>query len=108
MRKKMKMTIAATRAPTSGRARIRFDRPNFTRLDASDGAAFEVSFTGVLITAPVVLSSEGPDRGRPGPTAGQRVFCFTNGRVASMLVLSTNDGPVSTALPPPMMLPFFL
>ena len=25
-----------------------------------------------------------------------------------MLVLSTNDGPVSTALPPPMTLPFFL
>ena len=38
MRKKMKMTTAATSAPTSGRASSRFDRPSLTRLDASAGA----------------------------------------------------------------------
>ena len=38
-RKKMKMTIAATNAPTSGRANSRLDQPSLTRLDASAGAA---------------------------------------------------------------------
>ena len=36
-RKKMKMTMAATRAPTSGRASSRLDRPRVTRLEASAG-----------------------------------------------------------------------
>ncbi len=35
----MKMTIAATRAPTSGRASSRLDKPSVTRFDASAGAA---------------------------------------------------------------------
>ena len=39
IKKKMKMTIAATRAPTSGRASSRLDRPSVTRFEASDGAA---------------------------------------------------------------------
>ena len=39
IRKKMKITTAATRAPTSGRASRRLDRPSVTRFDASDGAA---------------------------------------------------------------------
>ena len=39
MRKKMKMTTAATRAPISGRASSRLDRPRETRLEASEGAA---------------------------------------------------------------------
>ena len=38
MRKKMKMTIAATSAPTSGRASSRLDRPRVTRFDDSAGA----------------------------------------------------------------------
>src|SRR3954447_2175546 len=38
MRKKMKMTTAATRAPTSGRASKRLERPRVTRLDGSAGA----------------------------------------------------------------------
>ena len=38
MRKKMKMTMAATSAPTSGRASNRLDRPRVTRLDDSAGA----------------------------------------------------------------------
>jgi hypothetical protein len=38
-RKKMKITTAATRAPTSGRASKRLDSPSVTRFDASDGAA---------------------------------------------------------------------
>jgi hypothetical protein len=38
IKKKMKITIAATNAPTSGRASSRFDNPSFTRLDASAGA----------------------------------------------------------------------
>src|SRR6476469_4209764 len=37
-KKKMRITIAATRAPTSGRASSRLDRPSFTRFEASDGA----------------------------------------------------------------------
>ena len=53
----MKMTIAATRAPISGRASSRFDQPRVTRLDASAGAAGEGSvLTGVLLmTAPVLF-----------------------------------------------------
>ena len=39
IKKKMKITTAATRAPTSGRASSRFDRPSVTRFDDSDGAA---------------------------------------------------------------------
>src|ERR687894_111252 len=39
IRKKMKRTIAATRAPTSGRASSRLDKPSVTRFEASDGAA---------------------------------------------------------------------
>src|SRR3954451_2129915 len=39
IKKKMKMTIAATSAPTSGRASSRLDRPSVTRFEASDGAA---------------------------------------------------------------------
>ena len=38
IRKKMKITIAATGAPTSGRASSRFDKPSFTRFEASAGA----------------------------------------------------------------------
>jgi hypothetical protein len=38
MRKKMKMTMAATRAPTSGRASKRLDRPRVTLFDDSVGA----------------------------------------------------------------------
>ena len=38
IKKKIKMTIAATAAPTSGRASSRLDRPSLTRLDASAGA----------------------------------------------------------------------
>src|SRR6478736_3484187 len=38
IKKKIKMTIAATRAPTSGRASSRLDRPSLTRFEASDGA----------------------------------------------------------------------
>ena len=34
----MKMTMAATSAPTSGRASNRLDRPRVTRLDDSAGA----------------------------------------------------------------------
>jgi len=37
-RKKMKITIAATSAPISGRASSRFDRPRVTRLEDSAGA----------------------------------------------------------------------
>ncbi len=44
-KKKIKMTTAATAAPTSGRARRRFDQPNFTRFDASDGAPTGADFT---------------------------------------------------------------
>src|SRR6476661_2134940 len=39
MRKKMKMTMAATSAPISGRASRRLDRPSWTRFDDSAGAA---------------------------------------------------------------------
>ena len=52
----MKMTMAATSAPTSGRPSSRLDRPRVTRLEASDGAAGGGSvLTGVLMTAPVLF-----------------------------------------------------
>src|SRR3954453_7671365 len=75
IRKKMKMTIAATRAPISGRARSRFDQPRVTRLDASAGAGGDGSvLTGVLLmTAPVLFGGDRvrPDRsGRTGPLEG--------------------------------------
>ena len=41
----MKMTIAATAAPTSGRASSRFDSPSFTRFDASAGAPAGAGFS---------------------------------------------------------------
>src|SRR3954447_25795122 len=95
MRKKMKMTIAATSAPISGRASSRLDKPKETRLDASEGAAGDGSvLTGVLMTAPVLFHGAGPEATRPLRWV-QRVFCFTNGRIWSMFFESTNVGPVS-------------
>ena len=38
IKKNTKSTIAATAAPTSGRANNRFDKPSFTRFEASAGA----------------------------------------------------------------------
>src|SRR3954451_8198700 len=49
MRKKMKMTTAATRAPTSGRASKRLERPRVTRLDGSAGADGGVVWVVLLI-----------------------------------------------------------
>src|SRR4051794_19234322 len=52
-RKKMKMTMAATSAPISGRASRRLDRPSWTRFDASVGAP-----AGAVLTVWLMLSSE--------------------------------------------------
>src|SRR6478672_2351160 len=73
MRKKMKMTIAATRAPISGRASSRFDQPRVTRLDASAGAEGEGSvLTGVLLmTAPVLFG--GGRAAQTDPTPWRRL-----------------------------------
>src|SRR6478735_6760573 len=50
IKKKIKMTIAATAAPTSGRARRRFDQPSFRRFDASAGAPTdEDGLAGVVL-----------------------------------------------------------
>src|SRR5690242_19631145 len=104
----MKMTIAATRAPISGRANNRLDQPSVTRLEASAGADGDGSvLTGVLLmTAPVLFGGgrarqdhpwkDGPGRTRP-PRGAQREFCLMNGRTVSMFDLSTKEGPVSTA-----------
>src|SRR5689334_5787623 len=110
MRKKMKMTIAATRAPISGRASSRFDQPSVTRLDASGGAEGDGSvLTGVLLMTAPVLFGGGRALHGPGPLeAVYRVFCLMNGRTWAMFALSTKEGPVSTAWPPPRTLPFFL
>src|SRR5690242_11828860 len=110
MRKKTKMTIAATRAPISGRASSRLVQPRVTRLDASVGAGGDGSvLTDVLLmTAPVLFgggrAAWSDSTARP-PGGGYRVLFLMKGRTWAMFVLSTNEGPVSTAWPPPRTLP---
>ena len=60
IKKKIKITIAATAAPTSGRANNRFDRPSFTRFDASAGAPVGA---GVWMSDSCELRSVGIGRG---------------------------------------------
>src|SRR5689334_21466701 len=75
MRKKMKITIAATNAPTSGRASSRFERLSVTRLDASEGAPARSVLRGVLMSTPV-LSGGCRAPSKPGPageSAGVRL-----------------------------------
>src|SRR3954453_18558074 len=55
----MKMTIAATRAPISGRANSRLDRLRVTRFEASEGAVPVSVLRGVLMTAPALFDVVG-------------------------------------------------
>src|SRR3954453_2296867 len=57
MRKKMKITMAATSAPTSGRASRRLDRPRLTRFDDSAGADGGVD-GGVVWAVLLIMSSD--------------------------------------------------
>jgi hypothetical protein len=56
-----------------------------------------------LLPQPGVVWGRG--RSRPHPQRRHRVLLAANPAILSMLEESTNDGPVSTALPPPMSLP---
>src|SRR5215468_2438276 len=104
------MTIAPASAPASGRAnsRARVDlRP--TRSSLIGGgvtSACNVSLMGSSQLRPCGGSPEGA--GDPSHGVPYLVPRSANTDTLAMLVLSMNDGPVSTVWPPPRMLPLTL
>ena len=80
---------------------------------AAGGAPEGADVGSWLMLVSLCSSGSGASRTCEAPDGGttrmdQRVLFLVNGRMTSMLVLSTKEGPVSTGSPPPMSLPFFL
>src|SRR4051794_41693589 len=102
----MKITIAATSAPVSGRASARPSKDRWARSGATGGA---VGGEGCVATEEDMVGlPEGVRRGgRAGPAPPPRGYrglfsgCWVIGGVLGLL---TMDGPVGTAPPPPLAL----
>ena len=103
-KKKMKMTIAADeRADLRAAEQARDQRP--LGRAARVRARRRLRRDGVLMRMLPDRLGRG-DAGGPAPPGATSACCsWCTGRIWSMLVLSTNDGPVRTGLPPPMSLP---
>ncbi len=103
-KKKTKMAIAATSAPISGRA------STVDRRDRCGGRSSFVEGEVWVATAWLMARLQGwwepgkPTRRLPR-RGGQRVLLAAYLAICSMLLLSTNDGPVRTGRPPPTSLP---
>ena len=99
-KKKPKTRITPPTEPISGRFSARFQADCFPVRPAAAGI-------GTLRATVVTTCPDPPFRstGDP-PRSGQRVPAFAKAATTSMLSLVMKAGPVSTALPPPMTLPF--
>src|SRR5919205_238256 len=105
----MKITIAATSAPISGRARNRPTSDRRTRGGAAAGACGGGEGGGCVSTDEVMVGfSKGFGEGSRATRShlgDYGVLFAVNGTILSMLLLSTMDGRVRTGPPPPMSLP---